>query len=88
MSRDPPEGGTALQIVEDEDSFTFPISRDPPEGGTYEHSQRLPDCCPGFPISRDPPEGGTGRSSGQCWSTEPPKFPISRDPPEGGTPDH
>jgi len=35
ISRDPPEGGTALQIVEDEDSFTFPISRDPPEGGTF-----------------------------------------------------
>ena len=35
ISRDPPEGGTKLNLVVIQLSLIqFPISRDPPEGGT------------------------------------------------------
>ena len=61
ISRDPPEGGTAL----DQPRICgkpkkFPISRDPPEGGTIRGQLdiRLSRAV-SFPISRDPPEGGT-----------------------------
>ena len=60
ISRDPPEGGTTMQLMEP--VFTvivrFPISRDPPEGGTsLGKADGLNFLM--FPISRDPPEGGT-----------------------------
>ena len=59
ISRDPPEGGTA--VLHDSMPLSwllFPISRDPPEGGT---SIIYKECLMKalFPISRDPPEGGT-----------------------------
>ena len=38
ISRDPPEGGTATQVVATLlGLLQFPISRDPPEGGTYQN---------------------------------------------------
>ena len=62
ISRDPPEGGTFIQCLENEGerSRLFPISRDPPEGGT-DSALFYDSVLLRFPISRDPPEGGTVR---------------------------
>ena len=48
ISRDPPEGGTYVAVVNGPRTkkFKFPISRDPPEGGTAtpkERAQRIID---------------------------------------------
>jgi len=84
ISRDPPEGGTAIANLIRSRRFEsgFPISRDPPEGGTGVSTSMAP-CVPSFQFLGIPPKGELRTIGNKTfyWNL----FPISRDPPEGGT---
>jgi len=94
ISRDPPEGGTANQILARNQSACFQFLGIPPKGEHRLELNRLVLSMQRlFPISRDPPEGGTlddgeggGRFCGFQFLGIPPKGELSMLPSILGVP--